>query len=114
MMENFSLYSFISGTMVGVVAMLFSGFAGEAGKDLYIWLKKRIGEPDPIKVSIKYIPQVYPADQCVWVREESIPVHEEQESFFYPHPKNRGGKCYREVASGGVVAKEFLMVRKGA
>lgn len=106
------LPSFIWGLLVAFILIVITGFGREIGKDIYAFAKKRLGEPEPLQISVKYLPKSVPPDQCVWVREENIPHHENEGSTFYPHPDNRGGKCYRLASMGTHTVREYLMVRK--
>ena len=105
------IISFIWGLIVGGVVIVFSGFASELGKDLYTWLKKRLGEPEPLKVSTGYKATAVPPERCSWVVEHETPNFEDMNYHFYPHPKNRNGKCFREVNHRGQMIREFLMVK---
>ena len=109
---SIDLTSFILGLVLAGAVIVLTGFGGELGKDIYTWVKSRTGEPEPLKVSRGYVAKAYPPGECQWVLEEEITTLEDLGYFFYPHSKNRGGKCYRELTHGGRLAREYLMVKK--
>lgn len=106
------LASFLWGLIVGAVVIVFSGFGSAAGSDLWHWVKRRIRRdpPEPMEVSGKFSPSLYPPGSCAWVPELDVLAKEQHDWGYYPHPDTQG-RCYRMANHGGRLTKEFLMVR---
>lgn len=104
------IVSLIWGLVLGAGGLVLTSAGRELGKDLYAYIKRKVGPPEPMHVSSKYVPKGYEKGGCVWVQEHQIPNHLEKGDTFYEHPQNRGGKCYRETPSSAGITREYLMV----
>jgi len=103
--------SFIWGGASVALLWFLSSFVKAAGKDAWGWTKNKFNPkpPEPIEVSPRFSPDLYPLGSCAWVPETDVPDKELKEWGFYPHPKT-SGKCFRKTNHSGVLVREFLMV----
>ena len=106
--------SFLWGVAVAGVVMVATGFLREAGKDLWIALKKRYFPPpppplEPVQVDLRFKPTIYAEHDCLWARHENVARYKSEGYTFYPHPSNGG-----RVVRGYDREASFLMVKPGA
>jgi len=106
--------SFLWGLAVAVVGMVATGFLREAGKELWVTLKRRYFPPPPpppeqVQVDLGFKPTIYAEQDCLWARHENMSRYESEGYTFYPHPSN-GGKVVRGYGREA----SFLIVKPGA
>ena len=106
--------SFVWGAVVGIFGAFGTGFLKKAGEDFYSWVKNKVNPkpPEPVQVDGKFVPSMFEAGSCAWVRQERLYEFEEQAYTYYPHPKN-GARCFRVTTDGSRPLTEFLMVKPG-
>jgi len=107
--------SFAWGTAIGVLGAFGTGFLKKGGEDFYSWVKNKIHPKplNPIQVDGQFVPSLYEAGSCAWVRQERTYEYEEKAYTYYPHPKN-GARCFRVTSDGSRPLTEFLMVKPEA
>ena len=100
---------------------MLKGFLGEAGKDLWAIVKPKIwpGNPEPKKVSRKFVAKDYPQDSCVWARDEEalddkLSVRLDEGYSYYLDPAS-GSRVFRVVyLTTDQEVVEYLLVKPGA
>ncbi len=109
-----------TGYLLGIVAvigtLIYGAFFGEAGKDLYGWVKHKIrpADPEPIKVGRKYQPKNYAADSLVLVDEDYVEDKLTEGYSHYLDPSD-GARRYRiSNPSDAIPKKDFYMLKPNA
>ena len=113
--------SFIAGALATAMVMVLTGFLGQAGKDLWAIVKPKIwsGNPEPKKVSRKFVAQDYPQDSCVWARDEKeqdgkLNVRLD-EGYSHYLDSASGSRVFRVInLTTGQEVVEYLLVKPGA
>ncbi len=106
--------SFLWGLAIATVGIIATGFLREAGKELWVALKRRYfppapPPPEPVQVDLRFKPTEFEEHDCVWARHESVSRLASEGYTFYSHPLN-GGKVVRGYGREA----SFLMVKPGA
>jgi len=120
-MVDWDWLSFLAGLLAGGGLAFVTGFFGEAGKDLWTFLKPKIwpGDPKPKKVSRKFVAPDYPQESCVWVRDEKAEDDKLQtrlaEGFSYYLDPASGSRVFSVIhSSTGDEVVQYLLVKLGA
>ena len=98
------------------LAILLRGFIGQAAKDLYTLLVRRIwpADPEPVKIGRKYKPKNYAADSLVWVNEDCVKDKLREGYSHYLDPSD-GARRYRiGNPSEAIPEKYFYMLKPNA
>jgi hypothetical protein len=102
--------------LLAALAILLRGFIGQAAKDLYTLLIRKIwpADPEPVKIGRRYEPMNYAADSLVWVNEDYVKDKLSEGYSHYLDPSD-GARRYRiGNPSGAVPEKEFYMLKPNA
>ncbi len=106
--------------IAGLIIVL-KGFFGEAGKDLWAIVKPKIwpGNPEPKKVSRKFVAPDYPQESCIWARDEKaqddkLNVRLAEGYSYYLDPAT-GSRVFSVIHSTtGHEVVQYLLVKPGA
>lgn len=115
-MVDWSWASYLLGVISGALAMIFSAFFGEAGKDLYAWVKHKIRPPapEPVRVSSNFQPKNHSGDLFLWVNEVNVADRLSEGYSFYCDPEDGARRFMIANPSLSPTEKTFYMWRPGA
>ena len=115
-MVDWSLGSFLLGVVSGLLAAFFAGFFGEAGKDAYASLKRKINapEPEPVRVMSSFVPVGESADSYNWTNEVQINDRLAAGYRFYVDPSDGAKRFIYPNPSSRPMDKAHLMIRPKA
>ncbi len=105
---NWDWATFVIGAVVGA-------FLAEAGKELYVWTRRKISPPppEPKRVSRNFDPEEYVPGSCVWSKQHH--VHEKLDAGYTHYLSPEGAPIYRQSSSfDSTQTREFLMVAPDA
>lgn len=114
-MVNWSWASYSVGVASGVGALVFGAFFGEAGKDLYAWVKRKLWplEPDPVRVRSNFQPENLSGKLFLWVNEDNIPQRLAEGFTYYRDPEDGAKRFMIANQSLSPAEKTFYMWRPG-
>ena len=97
--------------IVAGLSLFFSGFFGEAGKDAWQLLKRKLllKTPEPIEVERDYHVLGYAPGMCEWVPEVVLHDRKDAGYTYYMHPV-RHAPCFR-FSDHSRKVREYLMVK---
>ena len=98
-----------------VVALIYGAFFGEAGKDLYAWVKHKIRPPapEPVRVSSNFQPKNHSGDLFLWVNEINVADRLSEGYSFYCDPEDGASRFMIHNPSLSPTEKTFYMWRPG-
>jgi len=101
------------GVVSGVVAVIFSAFFGEAGKDLYAWAKHKIRPTaaEPVRVSSNFQPKNHSPDLFLWVNEVDVSARLSAGYSYYRDPEDGAKRFMVPNPSQAHPGKTFYMWR---
>ena len=80
--------------MIGLIIVV-KGFFGEAGKDLYALVKRKLWplEPEPVRVRSNFQPKNLPGNLFLWINEDNV-TQRLAEGFSYYCDREDGAKRF--------------------
>lgn len=98
-----------------IAALVYGSFFGEAGKDLYAWVKRKLWppEPEPIRVSINFQPENLSGDLFLWIVEDNVRQRLAEGFSYYRDPEDGAKRFMIANPSTSPEEKTFYMWRPG-
>ena len=114
MVDSSSVGSLIAVAAV-VAAMVYGSFFGEAGKDLYAWVKRKLwpSEPEPVRVRSNFQPENYSGDLFLWVNEDNVSQRLAEGFSYYRDPEDGAKRFMIANPELSLAEKTFYMWRPG-
>ena len=107
--------SYLLGFASGAGTLIIAAFFGEAGKDLYALVKRKLWpvEPEPVKVRSNFQPQNLSGDLFLWVNEDNVTQRLAEGFSYYCDPEDGAKRFMIANPSLSPAEKTFYMWRPG-
>ena len=106
-----------AGYLLAIVAvvgtLIYGAFFGEAGKDLYAWVKHKFLPPEPIEVSISFRPENHSPELFQWVKEGDVAARLSEGYSYYHDPEDGAKRFMVPNPSRPHPGKTFYMWKPG-
>lgn len=108
-----------TGYLLGIVAvigtLIYGAFFGEAGKDLYGWIKHKIRPPapEPVEVSSSFRPENHSPELFLWVKEIDVSARLSAGYSYYRDPEDGAKRFMVPNPSRAHPGKSFYMWKPG-
>ncbi len=114
-MVDWSSAGYLLGIIAVVSALIYGAFFGEAGKDLYAWVKHKIRppEPEPVPVSSSFRPKNHSPELFLWVKEVDLPARLSEGYSYYRDPEDSAKRFMVPNPSQAHPGKSFYMWKPG-